>query len=698
MSHHFRPPKEHNNSQHTNFDHEYDEQHTQSTQHYQTWGEEEGSRNTNQGSLEQEETRPAKRPTPRPRPSPSSRPASARAYPIPQSRYGSTSESSPSVNTRTTTPEPDDTPIVYSRTAEGRWLCTRPPCKDTFAEKSGVKRHVRTVHEGARDYECEICHQTFSDPRRRIGHLKNLNPKYKDCRAAWDAGTVPGAPGYVAPLVTSSLSPSYGARSVGVHHSVPSRTYTPSNYPGSQVRDEEYSNESGRYLFDPLAPEEQQKSNLSRPQGPATGRRFIPQLSSSDEDTIHPAGIPNSIKRQEQGQTGVNGRSSKTESVQPSSQPFDPTGDSYTGPLLLRSQPSGQFCYVNKPHGASPHAGQADKADRPVRSSSFPAQIPNGVLSPTAPYSMARSTYQQSQQREIVQTQHRNQYSSVASAQTNTQPSTAGFHRPRHQGMVQQSYLNQYGGAPFFQPNQNSYTSKSPEFRYQGAVQSQPQNRPYSGTPTAQVNLNPYTSSSQEHQRHSYVQGQRYTSPHSRAHSSTLSSSSESLSYTETNTGSNDESTSTSRALGKRNERDLDDDLFNFNSISQTPQQALTTPSPVFDSYSGLDAGSPRVDNSPSTSGLGYDESLGSDPSDESEADDRTSTHGSGADDAPSAAVPSVRHPSLHIPPVISVSRHGRYRAKKSTVSKSWDEGEWSMSLESDGPLEAWRKMAFGGK
>ncbi|KAH7390356.1 hypothetical protein BKA64DRAFT_710910 [Cadophora sp. MPI-SDFR-AT-0126] len=685
MSSYFRSSKNQVNNTHS--DHESDEQNTNSTQRYQDRNEISLGTNSGEGFSKQEETLPAKRP----RPTLAS--SSTRIRSDPQIQYRSTSTLSAS--TITPTSAPDQTQIVYTRSAEGRWLCTRPPCKNTFADKNSVKRHVHTVHDGARDYECEICHHTFSDARRRIGHLKNTNPRYKECNNAWKAGRVPGAPGYIAPVLAPSVTPTTSPLSVGYCSSSDSTAAANRN---SSIgdRDEDCSYEVGRYMFDPLASEEQQKSYTSQLWEPVSSQGFNPEVSLSIEDEIYPATFLSSTTSQQQGHLGeVSGSSSRTDYSFPpdgttaSSQHSRQVGNPYTGPMLTPSQPGGQAWYSNVIHVGRPYAGQAE---RPARSSSFLPQLPDAALKPNASSFMAPPRYPQHHHRRNFQEPHDKQYRPAASAQENKHSSPIGSHRLRD-AMFQQQDDDQHSSPMIPQPSGYSYNSRYPVPRYQGAVPGQYQNISYSRASNAQLNQNDYASSSQYPQRQSHFQGQRYNCPPPAAFPPTF----ESMSYSHPSTASYDQPSDTQPVLGKRKERDPDENQYDFNSFPRSTQQTLVIPTPTSDSYSELDVASPRVDNSLFTPSPTCDESLGSDPADKSEADEPAPTHQSGADDAGSGAVSTVHHPSVHIPQVIWVNRHGRYRAKKSTILESSKEG-WVKSLGEDDPLEAWHKIVFGGK
>jgi len=63
---------------------------------------------------------------------------------------------------------PDDEPI-----------CTI--CKKKFASKKGLKRHVRIVHDCARDFPCHKCFSWFKTPGALVSHVKRIHLRiYKE--------------------------------------------------------------------------------------------------------------------------------------------------------------------------------------------------------------------------------------------------------------------------------------------------------------------------------------------------------------------------------------------------------------------------------------------------------------------------------------------------------------------------------------
>jgi len=57
-----------------------------------------------------------------------------------------------------------------------------------------------------------------------------------------------------------------------------------------------------------------------------------------------------------------------------------------------------------------------------------------------------------------------------------------------------------------------------------------------------------------------------------------------------------------------------------------------------------------------------------------------------------------LRNDLFHIPPVLIVNRHCRYRVKKSTIGAPFNGEEYIKIRDEGGPLEAWRRMVFGGE
>ena len=701
MTRYFQQAKELNAFQHIGFNNENDEQHTQGGQLNPDWYKVDLGQEGNRDYMNQEDTRPTKRQRSQPRLSPAARPASPYVYPPPNYDV-SALRISPSIESPASTPEPDETAVVYTRTAGGRWLCTRPPCIDTFSDKSGVKRHVRTVHEKRRDHVCEICGWGYSDPRRRIGHLQNTNPKYEACHAAWIAGTVPGAPGYVAPPVVPALASSTSGFS-GPQHSA-SRA---KNVLRTGAQDDEYSHESGLYAFDPLACEEQQTSFFpSWSKGPATGSRYNGQGSPSDGNVVYPATLPRSAEGRKQEQAGgASGSFSRMEPVQRSdgraytaSPPFYSPGEPLSGPFSSRSQWTSQVRYTNESYEGTPHASQAGQPDFPLTRPPLDLQVPGGMFGVLVPPS-SRSNHRQHQPQAAIRGTNMQQYSSLGyNVPRNNIPATGSL-ESRQQAYVPSQHYGPDSGNLFPRASPYFPASNSQIPGYRRAAPIQQQNVPHNEPQFAQSVQNEYAwGTHQQHGRSLGIPEQPYTSPYSSILSSRQFHNHESLTPSGINTGPCDQPQSTSRVLGKRKERSVDESFDGVDSFPQALQQDLIAPPPSFNARLELESESQQEQCSLSTPDLEQDDSLESERSDESEVDDETSSHGFELGDVQSSTVPSSHNGDIHIPPVLIVNRHARYRAKTSTIGAPCDGEEFMKACDEDDPLEAWRKMVFGGK
>ena len=54
-----------------------------------------------------------------------------------------------------------------------------PLCKAIF-EKSNLKRHLSTVHEGKKDHKCDYCGKEYFEKKRLNHHIKREHDKIRD--------------------------------------------------------------------------------------------------------------------------------------------------------------------------------------------------------------------------------------------------------------------------------------------------------------------------------------------------------------------------------------------------------------------------------------------------------------------------------------------------------------------------------------
>ena len=52
-------------------------------------------------------------------------------------------------------------------------------CTKNFAVKSFLNRHVKTVHQGIKDFQCLICNQSFGCTRDLKSHVKTVHENSK---------------------------------------------------------------------------------------------------------------------------------------------------------------------------------------------------------------------------------------------------------------------------------------------------------------------------------------------------------------------------------------------------------------------------------------------------------------------------------------------------------------------------------------
>ena len=48
-------------------------------------------------------------------------------------------------------------------------------CEKSFSQGGGLKRHIRTVHEGQKDHKCESCGKSFSESGSLKKHIHRIH-------------------------------------------------------------------------------------------------------------------------------------------------------------------------------------------------------------------------------------------------------------------------------------------------------------------------------------------------------------------------------------------------------------------------------------------------------------------------------------------------------------------------------------------
>ena len=53
-------------------------------------------------------------------------------------------------------------------------------CEEIFTHSSYLKKHIRTVHKGHKDFKCEICQKVFTSNGSLKNHIKMIHEGRKD--------------------------------------------------------------------------------------------------------------------------------------------------------------------------------------------------------------------------------------------------------------------------------------------------------------------------------------------------------------------------------------------------------------------------------------------------------------------------------------------------------------------------------------
>ncbi len=65
----------------------------------------------------------------------------------------------------------------HEATHRGRHSCLQ--CQRTFAKKEDLNTHVKVIHMGVKEFDCQICKTSFGYKRNLVIHLKNIHQKNK---------------------------------------------------------------------------------------------------------------------------------------------------------------------------------------------------------------------------------------------------------------------------------------------------------------------------------------------------------------------------------------------------------------------------------------------------------------------------------------------------------------------------------------
>ena len=55
-------------------------------------------------------------------------------------------------------------------------------CEQTFTGKNGkfmLKRHIKSLHEGSRDFKCKLCDKTFAENNPLFKHVRRVHEKLR---------------------------------------------------------------------------------------------------------------------------------------------------------------------------------------------------------------------------------------------------------------------------------------------------------------------------------------------------------------------------------------------------------------------------------------------------------------------------------------------------------------------------------------
>ena len=62
------------------------------------------------------------------------------------------------------------------------YKCNKEECGRSFTRENSLKKHIHTVHEGHKDYNCESCGKSFSRSNSLNRHFHTIHKDGKDQR------------------------------------------------------------------------------------------------------------------------------------------------------------------------------------------------------------------------------------------------------------------------------------------------------------------------------------------------------------------------------------------------------------------------------------------------------------------------------------------------------------------------------------
>ncbi|KAH7311876.1 hypothetical protein BKA65DRAFT_542789 [Rhexocercosporidium sp. MPI-PUGE-AT-0058] len=668
------------------------------------------------------------------------RPSNRHRFDTARSLDASSSNGQSSMNTRassTTMPAPEtwEEPNEYPTNSEGRYICLyRKPCNKTFADWTSVKRHVRTVHMKIKDHVCDTSKKGYTDPRRRDGHI--TNPKFGKCYAAFMSGEVllsadkqekekeesrahfnlsagrsgaPPATGFRAPLGSSrprlsthdnnGMFPN-GPNDINSTHDPP---FTSHSHSGFRIAHLNFGPNSDALSYRNPAP-----SSFCLAELAASERaKYLNSRSSVSRSSQNPHVIGSQFSaRDVQRQNGYDNGQSIPKSAARSSVHGRFPGGSLSHPAVNMNSTrvknralSYDIQEVEPEDGRPGHIVHVYHSDHHPRLDMLSA-------------SQSRKTRAKKQKLNHEQTDglanlNPRDYSAREAYNFGPLSGPSPFFNPRPypepphsdgQEWSESGFMNfdaSYTGQPHLPLGGNSFAPRPPSPAYRSGL---PLGPPKSQTQLARAPsllLSPPTV--QVPRR--LVNPNRYRGPYG---APTLMEPSPHSPASFPGSRIQDTlhcpSESTSQVLGKRKKRNHDEGQnHDQGRTNQSPWPESSQYNPAPQAFVSIPHSSPVLEDSSTTQSTPSSPySLAFESGNESAADDIMAVNTSVTDE-PTPGSDSEVLITSNILLTYPSYRGRRYKSQPCPEDKPWDEDEWVKSLDIDRPLEAWRKMTFGG-